>query len=151
FQASSPAGTTPLNVTINGSVQATNNANNNGIVGFNSGPTPQTVTVLGTGVITGGASVNFGNLNSSTLAPINPPGGTITYSPNLTISNQIILNGNYTPPIPPTPPTPTPSGGGGSISQEEETLLPEPTSPVIGVFTGAFGSEDTSVISSLTP
>ena len=68
----------PLTVTVNGSVTATNTAGNSGIVGFNNGPGGD-VTVNGSGTITGGGSVNFGNLDPTTLAPVSPIGGLIRH------------------------------------------------------------------------
>lgn len=69
------AGSGSLNVVVNGTVSATNNSGKSGIVGINSGT--QNMSLTGTGKIQAGASINLGNLNSTSLNLLGTPSGTL--------------------------------------------------------------------------
>ena len=76
-----PLGSSTLIVVFNGGlIQATNNANNLGRVGFNGGP-HQNIELLGFGTVNGGEFVHAGNLNEFTLEFLDTPAGIITVSP----------------------------------------------------------------------
>jgi len=104
FQAQQPAGSFPLITTINGGalVQATNAADDSGLIGFNAGA-GEDITLDGAGTVHAGAAVRLGALNPSTLALLNTSGGTILINKSLTIGNAIETNGF----IPPSPSAPT--------------------------------------------
>lgn len=82
---SKPSGSTGgLTTNINGTANAFSPSNfsggnqivSAGIVGFNNGPNGR-VVVKGTGVIRGGRSADFGNLDTTTLLPLGTPAGTV--------------------------------------------------------------------------
>ena len=112
FQGQQPAGSAPLQTQFNGGlVQATNTADNSGIIGFNGGP-GQLVVLSGTGTVHAGQVVRAGNLDPNTLALLPQSAGLIIVSPSVSISNSFETNG-FIPPPPPGPPTPVnPSTGG---------------------------------------
>ncbi len=104
LEALQPLGAGPLTVLFNGGlIQATNNANNLGRVGFNGGP-GQNISLLGFGTINGGEFVHAGNLDEFTLEFINPPAGTIIVSPGLVITNNFATNGIIPQPVAPISP-----------------------------------------------
>ncbi len=104
FQGQQPAGSALLTVQSNGgSVQATNNADNSGIIGFNGGAN-QNVSLSGTGIVHAGQVVRVGNLNPNTLALLPVSAGAILLSPSISISNTFETNGFV--PLPLKPPTP---------------------------------------------
>jgi len=100
-----PLGSGPLTVVFNGGlIQATNNANNLGRVGFNGGPN-QNISLLGTGIVNGGEFVHAGNLDEFTLEFLSTPAGVVTVSPTVTITNNFANNGILpTPPVAPIVP-----------------------------------------------
>ncbi len=101
FQGQQPAGSTPLTTIFNSGslVQATNNANNSGLIGLNAGA-GQNIGLAGTGIVHAGSTVRIGALNPSTLALLNVPGGTVNISSGITIGNAIETNG-FIPSPPP--------------------------------------------------
>jgi len=89
-------GTSPLNVTVDGSIVATNNVNKSGTIAINSGP-KGTVNVNGTGTIQAGKSVKVGNINPTTLKFASPKAASVNIDPNLTIGNKVIQAGGAGP------------------------------------------------------
>ncbi len=125
IQNSLTPGATPLVANIYGTIHADNNADDTGLIGFNSGPA-QTITLLGTGTLWAGECVHVGNLDQQTLAFLNPPAGNVYYDTNLTIhphfcSRSPIIPINPPPPPPPPSPSPTPATPGRPLG------LPAPT------------------------
>ena len=88
FQGQQPAGSASLITTIDGIVQANNDANNSGIIGFNGGPRAD-IFLLGNGFVDAGQVIRIGNLNPSTLAFLPTPGGRIFISPSLNLANSV--------------------------------------------------------------
>ncbi|MEI9914200.1 MAG: hypothetical protein WDN66_04485 [Candidatus Saccharibacteria bacterium] len=84
-------------------VEATNNSDSSGLVGFNAGSND--ITLAGTGTIQAGNAVRIGALDPTTLALLNSPGGEAFISTGLTIGNQIETNDFVPIPIPPNTPT----------------------------------------------
>jgi hypothetical protein len=121
FEGGAPPNYNSFYSVINGLVQATNSANDSGIVGFNGGH--GNVTLIGSGDINGGSVVRAGNLNPNTLEFLPHGAGQISVDSNLVISNSFETNGHF--PIPPTPPTPS-GGSGGAAST---TAITEATTP----------------------
>jgi len=115
FQGEQPAGSAPLTTTFTtGSlVQATNNADDSGLIGFNAG-VDESVNLDGTGTVHAGNAVRIGALNPSTMGLLNVAGGTVNISSGLTIGNQVQTNG-FIPPPPPFPSGPTQSPSSGPL------------------------------------
>ena len=107
-----PASSSTLTVQFNGGlIQASNNANNSGKVGFNGGA-GQNINLLGFGAVSGGQGVYFGNLNpdASNIGLLAQSGGFITISPFITVTNSIFGNGTFLP-LSSTTNTSTSTGG----------------------------------------
>jgi len=104
LQGQQPAGSAPLITQFNGGIiQASNNSNNSGLIGFNGGA-GQNVSLLGTGIVNAGTVVRVGNLNTSTLALLSVRAGTIFISPTVIITNALETNGTFSVPPPPAIP-----------------------------------------------
>lgn len=146
--ASFVPGDNPVTVTNTGTVNATNNANNSGIVGFNGGPdhasaTWGAVTVTGSGSITG-HQVNIGNLNNNTLQIYSPfftvtsPAGSIsnmegnisvTQQGSVTAAGTINVSGTALTPTPSPTPTVTPAAAAPALAQVQAAALSTGLSP----------------------
>jgi hypothetical protein len=108
-----------LAVNMNGgTVEAKNDSDDSGIIGFNV-DSGQNITLSGTGIVHAGEAVRAGVMDTNTMTLI--PGesaGTINISSGVTVENQFQTNGTI--PVPPVPPTPGPgpdttSGGGRNL------------------------------------
>ena len=159
FEGGAPPNFNPVYAVINGLVQATNNANDSGIVGFNGGH--GSVTLIGSGTINGGSVVRAGNLNSNTLEFLPHSGGLISVDPNLVITNNFETNGHGPIPTPPGPPGPTPPGpgpapsptpnSGGATMSTNAVKVTENSGPLLAAISVTEStSEQTAQIPSLT-
>ena len=107
----SQPGVASLNVIVNGTVQATNSANNAGNIGFNTGA-GQNLNLVGSGTVNAGSTVYVGNIESTgnisnPFVFLSQPSGTVIIDKNLTVGNNVVTNGYIPPPpVPPSPVTP---------------------------------------------
>ncbi len=85
-------GSPNLNVLVNGSILATNNANSSGTIAISAGANG-TVNVNGNGTIQAGKVVKVGNVNPNNLKFASPPANSVNIDPNLTIGNKIDFGG----------------------------------------------------------
>ena len=81
-------------LTVNGLVQAKNNADNRGRVGVNGGPNSQTI-VLGRGTLWGGEFVSVGDVDPTSMELMAVPGGSISIASSVTIRNTLLQNPGF--------------------------------------------------------